>query len=529
MAPADLVFVNGTVFTGDPAFPRARALAVSEGVISALGDDQAVLADVDRRTEVLDLAGRMLLPGFRDAHVHPIHGGLALIGCDLSGCEGPREAVELVAAHAARLPDGAWVKGRGWAYDWFDSGCPDAELLDQVVPDRPVYLVVRDGHSAWVNQAALRAAGITRATPDPPGGRIERRPDGTPQGTLHEAAMSLVEEVMPPETEDELDRALQAGIGHLVSCGVTGFCDPWVTPSYHRAYRRAAERGDLPLPVRGALWWDREAGLDQIETLVALREEGLGLYRPGAVKLMLDGVIENRTASVLEPYTDGGRGMHFIDPGRLPEIVASLDRLGFQCHFHAIGDAAVRSALDAVETARARNGFRDLRHTIAHLQLVAPEDIPRFRRLGVVANCQPLWACRDEAMVDLTVPALGPDRVPRQYPFGSLHRTGAVLAMGSDWPVSTSQVPPQLWVATRRTPPDAPHTEPLGSDERLDLSTCLTAFTAGSAYLNHSPSPGVLQVGNVADLVVLDRDPFEDLGEAVVDLTVVAGRILYER
>lgn len=529
----DLVFLNGSVFTGDPARPWARALAVRDDRIAAVGTDPDGIGGIDGTTHVVDLAGRMLLPGFQDAHTHPIHGGLALLTCDLLPCGGPDEALERIRSYASTLPREAWVKGRGWAFEWFEGGRPSASLLDRVTGGRPAYLVVRDGHSAWVNHRALELAGITADTPDPAGGRIERNPDGSPQGTLHEGAMDLVERAVPPDTPEELDRALKAGLEYLLSCGVTAICDAWVTPDYHRAYVRAADRGGLPIPVRGALWWDRDRDEDQLEELRAMRSEGSSRYRPEAVKLMLDGVCENFTASLLEPYAGKEtRGVDFIDPDRLPHIVRLLDADGFQCHFHAIGDAAVRWALDAVETARAVNGFSDLRHTIAHLQVVHPDDVPRFRRLGVVANCQPLWACNDRAMTELTIPFLGPERARRQYPFGSLRRSGAVLAMGSDWPVSTADVMQQVAVAVRRLPVDDATVEPFLPEEAITLADALTAFSAGSAYVNHlGGETGTLRVGNVANLVVLNRNPFEveDPSRVEVDLTVVAGDIVYQR
>lgn len=527
-ASPNWLFINGPVFTSDPAMPWARGLAVSGSTISAIGGEGEISGLVGTTTRVVDLAGRMLMAGFSDSHVHPVHGGLARRRCDLSGFQDRDLALREIEAYAERT-DG-WLRGRGWAFEWFESGCPSAELLDVISGGLPAYLVVRDGHSAWVNTTAFELAGITSSTPDPPDGRIERLPDGRPQGTLHEGAMELVERVMPQDSFEEICEGLEAGQAHLHSLGVTSWHDAWVDDVYHRAYLRLREQGRLQSAVRAAQWWDRERSLDQIPELEQRRSESGGLYDAGTVKLMLDGVCENFTASLLEPYSKvGGSGIDFIDPDELSEIVVRLDEAGFQCHFHAIGDAAVRSALNAVEDARASNGWNDLRHTIAHIQVIHPDDIDRFRRLGVVANAQALWACNEPAMTELTLPFLGEERGRWQYPFGSLFASGAALAMGSDWPVSSADPLQQVAVAVRRKPPFDPDAEAFVAEQRLPLSVALSAFTVGSAHASHLEGRrGTLRVGNVADLVVLSGDPFGDADELRVDLTLVGGEVVHD-
>jgi predicted amidohydrolase YtcJ len=318
----------------------------------------------------------------------------------------------------------------------------------------------------------------------------------------------------------------------LLGHGVTAWQDAWITPEYHAAYRRAVESGRLVASVRGALWWDRERGLDQIDELERLSREGTGRYRPESVKLMLDGVVENFTAAVLHPYQGGaaGLGIDFIPADDLAEIVTRLDALGLQCHFHSLGDRAVRAALDAVESARRRNGPSDRRHHLAHLQLVDPADVPRFRALGVVANCQPLWACNEPAMTELTIPFLG-ERARYQYPFGALARAGATLAMGSDWPVSSANVMWQVSVAVTRTQVGHPEKGVFLPAERLSLDQALAGFTEGSAFVNHLDDRGRVAGGSVADLVVLSQDPYRasDLAAVAVDMTVVEGQVVFER
>ena len=330
----------------------------------------------------------------------------------------------------------------------------------------------------------------------------------------------------------EDDGKLRLGQAHLLSLGITAWQDAWVEPDLHAAYRDLAGAGELVASVRGAVWWDRFGGMGQLERVEAMAAGGVGRYSPGAVKLMLDGVCENFTASLLDPYLPpaAGSGIDMIDPEELAGIVVALDAAGLQCHFHAIGDAAVRLALDAVEAARLANGWTDLRPTIAHIQVIHPDDVPRFRRLGVIPNMQPLWAQADEAMTELTIPFLGEERATWQYPFRSLAAAGATLAMGSDWPVSTAGVLEQVAVAVTRRGPD-PEMDPFLPAEALDLATVLRAVTAGSAHVNHlSADRGTIAPGTVADLVVLDGDPFVAgaVDEVGVDLTLVGGEVVYE-
>jgi hypothetical protein len=531
---ADLVFVNGPVFTSDATRSFAGAVAVAEGRIVAVGAENEVSGLVGPHTEVVDLAGRLLTPGFQDAHVHPGSSGLDLLRCSLDDAGDALQALDTIARYAAHRPDEPWILGAGWSQDWFPGGCPPKEMLDSIVHDRPVFLYNRDGHGAWVNSVALAARGIDAMTPDPRDGRIERNPDGTPQGTLHEGAANMMQEAAPPDTFDDLRRGILAGQKYLLSNGITAWQDAHVDQVTHDAYRSLAGSGELLGRVVGALWWNRHEGLEQVERFVEMRSQPEGTYRPLTVKLMLDGVIENRTASMLEPFVGGAednRGIDFIDPRDLDQIVARLDALGFSCHFHAIGDAAVRHALDAVEVARASNGWSGNRHHIAHIQVVHPDDIPRFEALGVAANAQALWACDGGYQTTLTKPVIGAERTSWQYPFGSLLRSGALLAMGSDWGVSTADVFAQGDVAVTRSDIGEPDHPPLEISEAITPLDVLSAFTAGSAYVNHlEVDTGSIEVGKLADLAVMDRNPLQEarLAGTRIAMTIVGGQVFYE-
>lgn len=537
---ADLLFTGGPVLT--PEGRTATAVAVTGDRITAVGRDE-VLDLRGPRTEVVDLAGRLLLPGFQDAHIHPVPAGLELAQCDLTGARTAAETVAAVRAYAEAHPEREWITGGGWSMEAFEGGTPTRELLDAVVPDRPVYLPNRDHHGAWVNSRALERAGITRDTPDPADGRIDRDAAGEPSGTLQEGAMQLVGRLTPPATPADRLAALLNAQRHLHSLGVTAWQDALVgsflgmdDPS--EAYLTAARDGSLTARVVGSLWWDRERGAEQIPELVEKRAAlSHGRFRAGTVKLMLDGVAETGTAALLDPYLDkcgcatGNRGTSFIDPDQLPKYVTELDALGFQCHFHALGDRAVRDALDAIEAARAANGPSDTRPHLAHLQVVHPADVPRFARLGAAANIQPLWAAHEPQMDELTIPFLGPERAAWQYPFGALLRSGALLAAGSDWPVSSPDPLAGIHVAVNRVAPDAAGAEVFLPGERIGLAAALTAYTAGSAHVNHLDDTGRVRVGALADLVVLDRDPFDrplaEIAEANVALTYAGGARVY--
>jgi predicted amidohydrolase YtcJ len=539
IATAETVFVGGRAFI-DGA-PRPVAVAVHAGRIVAAAADNEVRPLIGPATDVVDLAGGLLVPGFVDAHNHAAFAGLQLTRCDMSGQDEADQYLKTVADYAAAHSEAPWILGGGWSMDSFPGGIPTRQQLDAVVPDRPVYLTVRDGHGAWVNTRALELAGLTKHTPDPADGRIEREPDGTPIGMLQEGAMDLVP--VPVATRADAVAGLLAAQHHLFTLGITGWQDAMIgdhpgNPDNYDVYQDAARSGDLKARVVGALWWNRERGLEQIPDLLQRRASGtVGRFRATTVKLMLDGIAENFTAAMLEPYLDrcgcatANRGLSFIDPDVLREAVCRLDADGFQLHFHALGDRAVRQALDVLEAARAANGRNDQRHHLAHVQVVDPDDVPRFAALGAAANVQTLWAAHERQMDELTIPFLGAERSAQQYPFGDLARAGARLVAGSDWNVSSPDPLLGMHVAVNRSRLGE-NPEPFYPEQALTLAQALTAYTEGSAWINHlDDRTGTIEVGMLADLAVLDRDPFahpaDEIGATGVRRTYVEGELVF--
>ena len=538
---ADTVLVNGAVLTMQPDGQSAEAVAIRGGAIVRVGRNDDVADLIGAETRRIDLRGRTLLPGFVDAHVHPVLAGIELLRCGLHDLPATKDAyLAFIRNYAEERPHLEWIVGSGWGMAAFPGGTPSREDLDSVVPDRPAVFHSRDGHDAWTNSRALELAAIDRTTSDPADGRIERTADGDPQGTLHEGAMRLVDRLVPPQTADETVEGLEVAQAYLHRLGITAWQDAWVDADGLEAYRRFAASGRLSARVVAAQWWDRRDDERQVERLVAERaQSSTGRLRAGTVKLMLDGIIENFTASVIEPYLDGeggatgNRGLDFIEPEALQSIVVRLDALGFQPHFHALGDRAVRQGLDAIEAARRANGMTDTRPHLAHLQLVDPADWPRFAALGAGANIQPLWARNEAQMTELTLPFLPPERAAMMYPFASLVRAGARLVGGSDWMVSTPNVLQQVEVAVRRVDPDHRDREPFLPHEVIDLEAALRAYTMGGAWANHADDvTGSIEAGKLADLVVLDRDivqePLDRVGDAHVLLTLVEGEAVHE-
>ena len=533
--PADMVLRNGAIYADAGDTTAVQALAIRDGLIVFLGASADAEALIGSDTRVIELDGRMVLPGFHDTHAHP-RSGMDLVEITLEAVETREAILDSVRSYAARHPDKTWIRGRGWQLPVFPGANPRREWLDAIVPDRPVYLTAADGHSAWVNSKALDMAGVTQATPDPANGRIERDAGGAPSGTLRESAAELVGRLLPSRTVADAREGIQRALQMANGFGITSVHEANAGPLLLEAYAALDRENLLTARVFAALDTDPAAGAGQVDSLRAWRGRypGSRYYAPSAVKLFADGVIEARTGALLAPYvgtTDSGPAN--FTPAGMDSLVSAIDAAGFQVHVHAIGDRAVRQALDAFAYARTHNGPRDARPMIAHLQLIDPADLPRFAALGVVPSFQPLWAQRDGYIVDLTEPVVGPERSARLYPIGSVVRAGARLAAGSDWPVSSMNPLEAIQVAITRRSVDSTPGPAWLPDQAVDLPTMLRAYTAGGAYAaGNEARTGTLEIGKAADLIVLDRNlyriPTAEIHAVKVLLTLLDGREVWK-
>lgn len=535
-AAADLVLLNGGIYTANGNRAWAEAAAVRDGRFIAVGDQAAVQALIGPDTRQVDLDGKMALPSFHDAHVHPMMGGEELLGCGLSE-ENSVDAIMRKVTDCLESSTAGWLQGYSFDLALFGSNGPHKSLLDEVAPKRPVILWASDGHNAWANSAALRAAGIDAATPDPDLGVIERDPDGSPSGTLRETAQELVRDVIPAASMEHEAAALAAGIAHLNAQGITSFIDAWVGEKDYRAYQAVEREGSLSARVRTCLTYEsgfaRHRG-DDFERVLANRSSyETERVNHDCIKLFLDGVLEGETAALLENYVGfHHRGELILSPADLDAAVTRFDRMGLQVHMHAIGDRAVRAGLDAVQAALESNGASNNRHHVSHLQLIHVDDIERFQGLAVAANFQAAWAYPDEWIMELNLPVVGEERVQAMYPIGSVERAGGRIVGGSDWNVSSADPLYAMEIAVRRQDADAGSGPVLNEKERVSLETMIAAYTINGAWLmHHENETGSIEVGKLADLVILDRNLFDipptEIGDARVLETLLEGETVY--
>ncbi|MFE7418098.1 amidohydrolase [Rhodococcus sp. NPDC057529] len=532
---AELLVVGGTVHTGDPDLSVSDALAVAGGRVVALGERARALRASG--TEVIDLDGGALLPSFGDGHVHPLLGGLGLRGAAIRDCVSIEEVLREVRRWADENPATECVFGDGVSPTLAPGGRFEARWLDSVVPDRPVVLRTMDHHTAWVNSEALRRAGLTRDTPDPAGGEIVRTADGELLGTLREwGAIDPVLALVPEATLDVRVDALASVSRMLAAAGITWVQDAWTELDDVDVWLTAADRGLLATRANLAFRATPESWESDREAFAAARERvglrGGDTVKAGTVKFFADGVIEAGTAALLAPYTDcpHSHGISNWTTDELCRAAAEVDRLGFQIHIHAIGDAGVRMALDAIEYADRCNGPRDRRATIAHLQLVDGDDLGRFVSLGAVANFQPLWAQLDALMTELTIPRIGAERSAQQYRIGTLSERGARVAFGSDWPITAYEPIKGIATAIHRQTPSGIPSEGWLPRERVGLERALAAYSAGVAYQGFEEGRwGRLLPGMRADMIQLPADPYDlsstqALGELAVTRTWLGGK-----
>ncbi len=540
---ADIVFLHGRIHTQNAQRDVAQALALRGNRIVAVGTDQAVQALTGPGTHVVDLKGRVMLPGIIDAHVHPAMSAQMLDKCNLN--DKPASFSKIKAQVSACL-----AKNPGDPARWYEVVMVNptgtqltTRQLDEISGQRPLLLEGSDGHTVWLNSAAMAAAHIDKGTVDPAGGKIEHNVAGNPSGALRDNATLLAFGAMPPASIDHEASLLQATLEQMRAVGITSVQDAAADDHWMSLYKKLYDAKHLDMRVRGSLHLkDLKAPAAQvIEAAKAFRGKWSidpEFLRADAVKIFADGVIEypSQTAALLTPYLDAdGRptsnlGPSYFTQDGLNQIVAAADAAGFTVHIHAIGDRAVRSSLDAFEAARRQNGALDNRDQIAHLELIDPEDFKRFKSLGVIANFQLLWAQRDAYLEEGTFRYLGPERSRHLYPARSLKEAGALIAGGSDWGVSSFD--PFIAMEHGITRAERKGAPPLLPEEALTLQDMVDAYTINAAFaLKQEKTTGSLEPGKRGDLIVLDRDPFAldpyDLHETRVVFTYLDGRQVY--
>ena len=536
----DLIVINGKVYAGDGAAELAEAVAIRGNQVVRVGSNREIERLRRAQTTVIDAKGGAVMPGFNDAHAHFISGGLSLDQLNLLEATTLDEIKDTIRIWSAVHPERTWITGRGWYYQPFAGTLPTRQLLDLLVPDRPAYLVAYDGHTGWANSKALKLAGITRDTKNPPNGVIVKDPrTGEPSGALKEAAMALMKASPQPTAEDQV-AAIRAGMIEAHRVGITSVTNAGGTAADLERYDGLRKRGELTLRVYQALSVNGPINEAELAQLAAVRERFADdpLLKTGAVKLVADGVIESRTAAMLEPYDNqpGTTGDPRFTAEQLNRTVALLDREGWQVMTHAIGDAAVRMALDAYEAAANANPApaRGRRHRVEHIETIDPADIPRFGKLGVIASMEPVHATPSATPGDVWSTNIGAERASHGWPWASIARAGGRLAFGSDWPVMTLDPLMGLQVAVNRTTVEGLPKGGWLPAERLPLRQAIDAYTSDAAWASYDEQrKGVLARDMLADLVVLSADIFEGpstrITEAQVMVTIVDGKVVYRR
>jgi predicted amidohydrolase YtcJ len=539
IAPADILIVHAKIYTADEKNPWAQSLAIRKGKIVAVGTDEQVARFRAIGTKLIDAGSKLVLPAITDSHIHMTEGGLSMIHVNLEGAKDASDIQNRLRAYAAQHPDDRWILGRGWNYAMFaPETLPNKKVLDEIFPAIPVFLEGYDGHTYWANSKALGFAGITKSTPNPRNGEIVRDPStGEPTGALKESAGDLVAKVVPKASYVEKLNALRAamkwanqnGLARVHSCG----------GDFENLDLLQELRDDKQLSVRFHIAYLanppelRSQDLETVETAhKKFHDEWIDV---NSVKFFLDGVVESHTAAFLEPYTDdrSTKGSLFWDPEKYKSAVAQLDKLDFQLYTHAIGDYAVRTALDTYEFAGHQNHTKDHRNRIEHIETITAADIPRFGKLGVIASMQPLHAYPDEDTLDVWARNIGPDRASRAWVWKSIALDGGHYTFGSDWPVVTLNPWEGIQTAVTRQTSDGKPPGGFVPAQKLTVAQAVQGYTIDAAYAGHlEKSEGSLETGKVADVIMLDRNIFEvdphTIDQTKVVLTIVGGQIVYE-
>jgi predicted amidohydrolase YtcJ len=539
IAPADILLVHGKVYTLGQQAPWAQALAIRHGKIVAVGSDEIVGKMRGIGTKVIDAGGKLVLPGFTDCHIHFLSGSLGLGRVNLEGATNTADIQKRLREYAAKHPGDSWILGRGWNYAMFaPATLPDRQALDQLFPNRPVFLVAYDGHTGWANSKALSLAGVSKDTPDPANGAIVRDPQsGDPTGALKESAQRLVANIIPKPTRVDKLVALRAGMKWANQNGITRVHSAGGDFEELELLEELRQTKQLSMRFYVSYFLNppelRKEDLDAIEqTRKKYHDEWIDT---NAVKFMVDGVVESHTAAFLEPYSDEPaiKGALFWDPEKYNSAVAELDKRGLQLLTHAIGDNAIRTALNAYEFAETRNHKKDRRPRVEHIEDISASDIPRFGKLGVIASMQPLHSYPDADTLDVWARNVGPERATRAWVWKSIADNGGRYAFGSDWPVVTLNPWEGIQVAVTRQTTDGKPPGGFVPAQRITVAQAIAGYTLDAAYAGRrEKTEGSLENGKVADVIIVDRNLLEidprTISDTKVILTIVGGKVVYE-
>jgi predicted amidohydrolase YtcJ len=536
----DLVVLNGRIFTGNEQQPFAEAMAVRNNKIVAIGTTAEIKAMSGSSTKQYQLNGKLVIPGFNDAHIHFLSGSLGLSTVDLNQSKTPEEAVAEVAKYAKKNPSAKWITGLGWQYTIFPRGMPTKEMLDAVINDRPVYIRAYDGHSAWVNSKALQLAGITKETSYTGFGSIVKDAKGEPTGALSEGAMQLVAKFIPPVTREEKLAAIKQGLQYAASLGITSVQNASGSIDEFELYNELYSKGELTLRYAAAFSANKNTKPEDIAQYIQLKNKynGNRMLTADAIKFMLDGVIESHTAVMIDDYSDAGEdgktknGTFALPIEKYRSLVSAFDKAGFRIYTHAIGDRSVHEALNAYEEAQKQNSSTGTRHRVEHIEQCKPEDVQRFIQLNVLPSMQPIHA--DPATIAVWAKAVGEQRLPFSFAWQSMLQAKATLVFGSDWPACIDLNPIHgLHVAVNRQTTDGMPTGGWIPQQRIGMKEALLAYTIAGAYSSFEETDkGKLQPGYLADFVVLSQDlftiPTAAIHQTKVLLTVVDGREVFK-
>ncbi|MEI4803545.1 amidohydrolase [Bacillus sp. FJAT-51639] len=538
---ADTIFINGNVYTVEAKQPWAEAVAIAHGKIVYVGDTKGVKKYKKKNTKIIDLKGKMLLPGFVDSHLHASETVNSLYSVNLVNVRTIEEYIQTVDKYAKEHSDLEVIHGAGWSNTLFPPTGPTKELLDAVVKDIPVALISEDYHSVWVNSKALEIARVTKDTQNPDGGVIERDGNGEPSGTLRDTATDLVLNKLPKFNTEQYKEALKTFQQLAASNGYTQVNDVVVPQQDAVIEALTTLEKEQSLSVRHnlALTIQPSEGEDRIPYVKKQREKLQGpLVKMNTVKLFMDGVIEGGTAYLHEPYNNKPNyyGVPVWEKTAYTHMIQTLDQENFQIHIHSIGDAATTETLDAFAAAQQQNGKRDSRHKITHLQLVKENDIKRFKDLGIIGVPQPTWFLKDEGYFSLAVDLLGEERANKQYPMKSFIKKGVLMASSSDYPITQgAYFSPLAGIQMGITRTDLQNTNSkhvLNPKEKVSLEDIIKSYTINGAYANFlEKETGSIKVGKKADLVVLDKNLFEvskhDIYKTKILLTLLEGKETY--